>query len=132
MSGSLTDVLTTQKNGVTAINNLARQGFVPTMLGRGSIGTSYSTFYTCPNSSWSIVTCIDVSNTTAGALDVDIHIVPANGTAGASNPIVWNESVAANSHYQWTGFQVMNAGDTLQFRGSGAGLAVAASGGVSV
>lgn len=132
MSGSLTDILTTQKNGVTAINNLARQGFIPTMLGRGALDTSYSTFYTCPNNSWAVVTCIDISHTDASPAYVYVHIVPANKTAGVANPIIWRHQVSGNSSYQWTGFQVMNAGDTIQLMSSATGSAVAISGGVSV
>lgn len=46
-------------------------------------------------------------------------IVPSGQTAGAAYEIVSNLGIDAYTIYHWTGTQILNAGDTIQVKGSG-------------
>lgn len=106
----------------------------PVKLGRGALATSPSltTVYTTPALTRAIVKCIEVCNTTSGALTLNIYLVESGGTAGASNQLISALSIAANSTFQWTGTQVLNTGDLIQANGSGSGLTINASGAEAV
>jgi hypothetical protein len=71
---------------------------------------------------------IMVANTTAGALTYSVYLVPAAGTAGTTNAIFYQVSLAANTSYHWVGQQVLFPGDTIQVQGSAAGLTISISG----
>ena len=101
-------------------------------LGQAALTATVAVIYTTPALSKTYVKQIDICNTTAGALTVNVHLVPVSGTAGTANAIYYTFSVAANSVLQWKGIQVMNAGDTLQAKGSANGLTLTASGGEAV
>jgi hypothetical protein len=88
--------------------------------------------YTTPTLTKTYVKQFDICNTTSGALTVNVHIVPVGNTVGTANAIYYVTSVPANSLLQWRGIQVMNAGDTLQVKGSAVGLTLTASGGEAV
>ena len=70
MSASLTDILTTQKNGVVALGNLVNQfsgvyNNIPTaQLAQANLTTSVVTYYTASTSQNSHVNCINICNTT--------------------------------------------------------------------
>ena len=101
-------------------------------LGQAAITGTIATLYTTPALSKTYVKQLDICNTTAGALTVNVHLVPVSGTAGTANAIYYTFSVAANSVLQWKGIQVMNAGETLQVKASSTGLTITASGGEAV
>lgn len=132
MSASITDLLTTQKNGVVGINRLAQQGAVATLFGRGPMATSYASIYASPSSGRSIVTDIDVCNTAGAPATVYISLVPLNGSPGAGNALFYAASVAANSVLQWRGAQVLGPGDTIQAYASATTCTLFVSGGVGV
>jgi len=138
MSASLSDILTTQKNGVVAINTL-NQTFstnlasilttlnaISTALGTlssvastfklfsGPATTSYVNVYTVPASTSIAVTDIDICNTSNAAVNVYVSLVPSAGSPGASNALFYQASVPAFSTLQWTGTQGLNAGDSVQ------------------
>lgn len=98
-------------------------------LAQGEVATGAGTLgYTVPSGYKTIVTHIDVCNTTAGSLDLSLHLVPVGVAVGASNMLVPASPVATVTMFQWTGEQVLNAGDFIQAIGSGAGLTMNISG----
>lgn len=102
----------------------------PKKIAQGAVGTGAGTLlYTVPASTTTYVKCIDVANTTAAAITLDLHLVPSGGSVGTSNEFVPTISIAANSMWQWTGTQILTAGDFIQGIGSGAGLTINISGG---
>ena len=101
-------------------------------LGQAAITATIATIYTTPALSKTYVKQLDICNTTAGALTVNVHLVPVSGTAGTANALYYTFSVAATSVLQWKGSQVMNAGETLQVKASSTGLTITASGGEAV
>lgn len=108
------------------------QNITPVKLGQAAITTSYATVYTTPAESRTIVKEFDIINTTAGALDIYVSIVPSGGSAGTSNALFYANSLPANTTMQWTGTQVMNAGDTIEVKASNVGCTITISGGEAV
>ena len=108
---------------------MAYQTVTPTLLGRGAVAATLTTRYTVPASTRTFVKDICIANTTGGALTVDVHFVPTAGTAGTDNAILYGVSIAANSTLQWTGNQILDAGDFIQDKGSSTGLTINISGG---
>ena len=92
-------------------------------LAQGAIGTGAGSLaYTVPNTYRTEVRCIDVCNTTSGALTLALHLVPTGGSVLASNMLFPTVSISANTMVQWSGVQLLNAGDFIQAIGSGSGL----------
>jgi hypothetical protein len=137
MSASLSDILTTQKNGVIAINNLASymlgiyNNNATSQLCQSALTTSTATLYTASVNFNSHINYITFCNTTGSAITVSIFIVPSGGTAGTGNAIYYNYSIAANSSVTWSGVQIITAGGTLQGSASSSGVTVTVSGGTS-
>lgn len=98
-------------------------------LAQGSVGTGAGTLaYEVPYGYRLVIKGIDVANTTAGTLTCALHLVPDNGTANTSNMLLPYSSIAAYTLLNWTGMQVLNAGDFIQVIGSGSGLTMNISG----
>lgn len=100
----------------------------PTKLGQSAITASVTTLYTVPASTRAFVKDIDIANTTAGALNVRVFLVPSAGAAATTNALFYDVAMAANSTMQWVGVQILNAGDTIQVQASAAGLTITSSG----
>lgn len=111
---------------------MAYQRITPVKLGQAAITGSIATLYTVPASTRTLLKDIDICNTTAGALTVDVHLVPSGGSATTANALLYGYSINANATLQWTGTQVMNASDTIQVKASGLGCTITASGGEAV
>lgn len=111
---------------------MAYQRITPAKLAVAAITAGTTTVYTTPASTRTMVKEIDICNTTGGALTVNVHLVPSGGAAGTANALLYGTSINANSTLQWSGVQVLNAGDTIQVQGSGLGLTILASGGEAV
>ena len=94
------------------------QDIVGLRLGRAQLTTSYATVYTCPADKRAYIKDINVCNTHNNASSAYIAIVPSGQTAGAAYEILSNKSVSGNDVYRWTGLQILNAGDTIQVKGS--------------
>jgi hypothetical protein len=113
------------------------QNIIGYKLGQAAITAAYTTVYTVPTAATlpavpdtrTFVKDINVCNTTAGALGVYIHLVPSGGVADTTNALYYNKTVAANDVLRWNGVQIMNAGDTIQVKGSGTGCRITVSGG---
>ena len=104
----------------------------PVKLGQAAITTGVTTLYTTPALTRTFVKDMDVSNTTAGALNLRVFFVPSAGAAATTNAIFYDVAISANSTTQWLGTQILNAGDTIQIQASGAGLTITASGAEAV
>jgi len=102
----------------------------PAKLGRGAISASptVDTIYTTPSGIRSIVKDIDLSNTTAAAINVTVYLVESGGSPGAANTLIPNVSVPGYGIFQWSGSQVLNAGDSIRTTASAAGSTINASG----
>ena len=89
---------------------------------------SVATIYTVPALFNTQLAAVTVSNPTAGAVALTLHIVPDGGTADATNKVIPAKTLAANETYicpELTA-QTLPAGTTIQ--ASGLGLVVFASG----
>jgi len=137
MSASLSDILTTQKNGVIAINNLASyllsvyNNITTVQLCQTALTTSVSTLYTSSSGASSHVNSINICNTTSSAINVYLFFVPSGGAAGTGNAIFYNTAVPAGTTVLWESTQIIGAGATIQGYASAAGVTVTISGGSS-
>lgn len=133
---SLDDILTTQKNGVVALNNIAlttsnqyayNKGLPLT---RGSANSSgYALLYTVPSTQQLTITDIEICNTGNATATFYISFVPSGGTAGANNALFYAAPIPGNSTVQWTGTQVLAASTTVQGYASSNAVTIMISGG---
>lgn len=113
------------------------QNIIGYKLGQAAITAAYTTIYTVPTASTipavpvtrTFVKDITIVNTSASAIGIYVHLVPSGGTATTSNAIFYNNSLPSYTTVQWNGVQVMDAGDTIQVKGSTTGCTVTVSGG---
>ena len=113
---------------------MAYDVITPAKLGRGAIGVSptVTTFTTVPVLQRDIVKTIDIANTTAASIDVTVYLVESGGSPGAANTLVPGITVPSNGMFQWSGAQVLHAGDTIQATSSASGTTINISGGEAV
>lgn len=133
---SLADILTTQKNGVvgingliTSLNTLSNNFGNPVLFYRGAAATSYTTLYTTPVGGVIYVKDITVCNSSGSPINFYISLVPQGGTASAANAIFYSNPLLAYNTIQWTGFQVLEAGSTIQAYASSTSCTFSISGG---
>jgi hypothetical protein len=136
MPASLDDILTTQKNGVIAINgiNFSLSGLYNYIRGEplssGAAGTgSYSTLYTVPTGYRMAITDIEICNTASSPATFYVSIVPTGGTAGAGNALFYNAPINGNTTVQWTGQQVLEAGGFVAAYASSSSVTIKVGGG---
>lgn len=136
MPASLDDILTTQKNGVVAINgiNQSLAGIYAydkgTVLSSGPAGTgSYSTLYTVPTGKQMAIVDIDICNTSSSPATFYISLVPAGNVADASNALFYAAPINGNTTVQWTGQQVLAAGGFVAAYASTSSVTIKVSGG---
>jgi hypothetical protein len=121
------------------------QNIVAAKLGQTPLTTTLTTLYvstvggtttTSVNSQIATQTymkSIDICNTTAGAITVNVGLVP-NGITGLTTAtltpyaIYYGYTVAANSIVQWRGLQILNPGDSIQVSASTTGCTITISG----
>jgi len=131
---SLDDILSTQKNGVVAINALQQfMGYVynimrGTPISPAASTTSVSTLYTVPSTGQFLLTDIEICNTTATAGTFTIYLVPSSGTASQANALFYLAPINGNSLVQWTGQQSLAAGSTIQGLASATTITIKVSG----
>ena len=138
MTASASDLLTTQKNNVVAINAVA--GFlqvlynnIPTaQLSQSAATTSVSTLYTANSKIAAHLNTINICNTAGAAASFSIFIVPSGGTAGPANAVFYNCAIAANTTTLWTGTLIIPAGGTLQASASATTVTFNIAGGASI
>lgn len=108
------------------------QVVTPTSLGQAALTTTIATIYTAPALTRTFFKQMDVANTTAGAVTVNIHLVPSGGTASTANAIYYEYSIASKGTLSWNGTHVLNTGDSIQAKASATGITLTASGGEAV
>ena len=86
---------------------MAFQDITGIKIAQDALTTSFDTYYT---------------------LNLFVCLVPSGASAGTTNALIYTKEVAANDIYQWTGLQIIEAGGTLQAKGSGTGLTLNVSG----
>lgn len=101
----------------------------PVKLGRGGITAVLATFYTVPTLTRAIVKTIDICNTTTSAITVTVYLVQNGGSAAGSNTLIPGITLSPNGVFQWSGAQVLNAGDFIQAISSSSGATINISGG---
>ena len=111
---------------------MAYNNITPLQLAQAAMTTSYATIYTVPVNTRTYVKDIDVMNTTSSAKDIYISLVPISGTAGTSNALFYQVSLPAYTIVQWAGSQILDAGATIQVKGSATGCTINISGGEAV
>ena len=111
---------------------MAFQKITPARLAQAASTTAFLAIYTCPSNTRTYVKDITVCNTTSGAVTFFLSLVPDQGTAGTANALFNAHSIAANTTYQWKGTQILNAAETIQFKGGGTGLTIHISGAEAV
>lgn len=134
---SLDDILTTQKNGVVAINNLSqnvgliasvyRGGPQPT----GAAGSTIGTIYTVPTGQQFTLTDIEICNASSSASSFSIYFVASGGTAGTTNALFYNAPINANTTVQWTGSTALSTGSTIQASSASGNVTIKISGGAT-
>lgn len=135
MPASLDDILTTQKNGVVAVNTLATYvnnilTFTKgTPLSRAPMSTSTAILYTVNPGLQFTLNDIEICNTASTAATFTIYLVPSGGSPSAGNALFYNAPIPASSTVQWTGNQVLAAGGTIQASASATTVTIMINGG---
>ena len=117
---SLDDLLTTQKNGVVAINNLATYAANYYNLNRGTVvpptaGTvSTSVLYTVPTGVQFQLQEFDIVNTVATAGTFTVYLVPSGSTPSQANALFYTAPIPGFTTVQWKGELALPAGSTIQ------------------
>ena len=134
---SLDDILTTQKNGVVAINNLAQNvaGISSVYRGgpqpSGAAGSTIGTLYTVPTGQQFTLTDIEICNASSSASSFSIYLVASGGTAGTTNALFYNAPINANTTVQWTGSTALSAGSTIKASSASGNVVIKISGGAT-
>jgi len=78
-----------------------------------------ATYYTAPLATKAVVKNANVCNSTAGAVNLTVHLVPNGGAAGATNILISARAVAPGAVDRCPELvnQVIEAGGTLQALG---------------
>ena len=63
-----------------------------------AVTNSLTTVYTSTNNT--AITYLNLTNSSGGAITVDIHIIPNGGTAGTTNLVAKTLSISATDSYQ--------------------------------
>lgn len=81
---------------------------------------SFTTIYTVPGSTKLTVAQLHLVNATASARTVRVCVVPAAGSPGQSNAILWDFEIGANDFIELAKGDIWDAGATLQALASSA------------
>ena len=131
---SLDDLLTTQKNGVIAINGLGQTllrlyaNFKTVPIFSGAAATSATTLYAAPSATTICVTDIAIVNTGASSATFRINLVPPGGSASAANALFYDTLIPPNTTVQWTGAQALAAGGSISALASSTSITFLISG----
>jgi len=90
-------------------------------------GTTNATLYTVPGATEFIMRHIRIVNTTGSAATITLAVAGSSDTA--ANHILSALSIPKNAAYDWTGFLVLEASETIQGKqGTSSALTVTISG----
>jgi len=137
-AASSTDILTALKSIATNINTAASAvGNIAgtlsnNLLYQGQLPTSSGLLYAANSATATSVNCINICNTTAGAITLFLFLVPPGGSAAAANALYYGYSVAANTTTATTQSIIVPAGYALYGYSGSAGITLAISGNNSV
>lgn len=95
-------------------------------LALAEVTTSDVAVYTCPDAKVATIKDFDVCNSDGSSVGFYAYIVPSGDTP--TIPLCYNLTIYGNGNAQWTGTQVLEAGDALYVKGSAAGLSITCSG----
>lgn len=110
---------------------MAFQSIVGARLIQSAITTAYVSIYTAPPNSRVYVKDLDLCNTTGSPIGIYVHLVPVTNSPVAANALFYNAVIPAYTTVQWTGSQILNAGDTIQVKGTATGGAISITGGIA-
>lgn len=110
---------------------MAFQSIVGAKLIQSALTTSYTIIYTAPQNSRVYIKDIDVCNTSSAADRFYVHLVPAGESVSAANALFYNAPINATTTVQWTGSQILNAGDSIQVKASATGCTISVTGGIA-
>jgi hypothetical protein len=133
-AASSTDILTALKSISTSINTAASAigdiaGTLPSgLIYQGQLPTSVGLLYTASSAIPSLLTSINICNTTAGAITLFLFVVPAGVTPAAANAIYYGYSVAANTTTSPNWSIIVPAGYSLYGYSGSAGITLTISG----
>ena len=98
-------------------------------LGQSAVTTGAGTLiYTVPTGYKTSVMNIDIANTNGTSNTFALHLVASGGSATAANTLVPTVSVDGHTMIQWSGNQMLSAGDFIQAIGGSSGMTVTVSG----
>jgi len=89
---------------------------------------SAATYYTVPANTTTVIKKLPIINTTAGAVNCTIYLIPSSGTAGSTNTITSARSIGPGETWSCPDAEnmVMTAGGQIQ--ALGVGLTIMGSG----
>lgn len=132
---SLDDILTTQKNGVVAINSIGSSltGLYTYVKGapltRAPAATGgFATLYTVPIGKQLTLTDIEICNTGSSPQTFYIALVADGDTAGTTNALFYAAPIYSKMTVQWTGQQIVGSNGTVQAYASSADVVIMISG----
>lgn len=108
---------------------MAFSTITPIKLGQAAIPLTNTILYTVPGLTRTFVKDMDICNTTPADLTVRVFLVPSAGAPSTANALMYDIPVPAKSTLQWSGSQILHAGDMIQVFASGNGVTIIASGG---
>ena len=111
---------------------MAYDVITPVKLGQGAVTASPTTFYTVPAITRTFVKDIDISNTTAVNKLIRVYLIPTGDSAGTANALIYDLTIPANGSLQWTGVQILEAGDFIQLEADAVGCTAHISGAEAV
>ena len=92
----------------------------------GTVPTATAVAHTVLSGTRTLLKTIDISNDNAAARTVSVYLVVSGGSP--TNKLIPTLSLSANEIFQWSGFQVLEAGDTVQIIASGTDVSIFISG----
>jgi len=104
----------------------------PVKLAIAAILVSTDIVYTVPALTRTLTKNIDICNTNAFPVKITLYLVPTGDSPTDANTLLSSIIVKDNSIFQWSGIQVLNAGDTIRITGDKTGSTVHVSGGIAV
>jgi len=111
---------------------MAYNNITPIKIGQIAMVTTYSVLYTTPANSRVFVKDISIINTTAAPIGIYVSFVPDGQSPNGDNSIFYNTQLPAYTAVQWTGTQILVAGDTIEVKASAVGCTINVSGGEAV
>ena len=104
----------------------------PKKLSVSAIPAATGTLYTVPASTRTFIKNIDIVNTNAFPVKVTLYLVPTGDSAAVANTLLSDTIIKPKSNFQWTGAQILNAGDTIQAVSDLTGSTIHISGGEAI